>query len=82
MPDKDEIEQVVKALWDVYDIRNVGPDNTTIIRRIEGVVKILGASDTANGKYGGIRRTIADAMAKTYLIRTLTEIEKSSSARS
>jgi len=67
MPDKDEVQQVVDALWEVYRIRDMPNGNTETIRRIKEVATNLAASDTGMGKFGGIRKTAADAITKAYL---------------
>lgn len=67
MPDKGEIQQVVDALWEVYRIRDEPIGNTEVARRIKQVAKDLAASDTNGTKYGGIRKNVADAIAKSYL---------------
>ena len=67
MPDKDEVQQVVDALREVYRIRDMPIRNTETNRRIKEVAINLAASDTGMGKFGGIRKTVADAITKTYL---------------
>ena len=67
MPDRDEIQEVVDALWQVYNIRNECLGNTEVIRRITEVAKNLGARDHRNTKFGGIRRNIAEAITRSYL---------------
>ena len=39
MPDKDEVQEVVDALWQVYDIRNERLGNTEVARRITQLAK-------------------------------------------
>lgn len=67
MPDKDEVQQAVDALWKVYRIRNECNGNTQIIQHIKQVAKELAASDTKGGRFGGIRKTVADAITKAYI---------------
>ncbi|UCI24000.1 hypothetical protein [Mesorhizobium sp. B2-8-5] len=74
MPDKSEIDEVVAALWDVYRLRDASLGNTELSKRIADVAKKLAAHDTGVSKFGGIRKTVADAIAKTYLIRPLEQL--------
>lgn len=67
MPDKDEVQEVVDALWAVYDIRNDCQENTEVIRRIKEVAKNLAARDDRGTKFGGIRKNVADAITRSYL---------------
>ncbi len=67
MPDRDEVQEVVDALWQVYNIRNECLGNTEVIRRITEVAKNLAARDHRNIKFGGIRRNIAEAITRSYL---------------
>jgi hypothetical protein len=67
MPDKDEVQEVVDALWEVYQIRDKYLGNTEVIRRITEVAKNLAARDTRGTKFGGIRKNVAEAIARSYL---------------
>ena len=67
MPDKDEVQEVVDALWQVYDIRNERLGNTEVARRITQLAKDLAARDNTGTKFGGIRRNIAEAITRAYL---------------
>ncbi len=67
MPDKDEVQEVVDALWQVYDIRNERLGNTEVARRITQLAKDLTACDNTGTKFGGIRRNIAEAITRAYL---------------
>ena len=67
MPDKDEVQEVVDALWEVYRIRDEAHGNTEIARRIKEVAKNLAAKDEKGTKYGGIRKNVAEAITRSYL---------------
>ncbi len=67
MPDRDEIQEVVDALWQVYNIRNECLGNTEVIRRITELAKNLAAHDDGAHKFGGLRRNIAEAITRSYL---------------
>ncbi len=67
MPDKDEIQEVIDALWKVYEIRNDCQRKTEVIQRIKEVAKTLAARDDRGTKFGGIRKNVAEAITKSYL---------------
>ena len=67
MPDKEEIQEVVDALWKVYEIRNDCQGKTEVIQRIKEVAKTLAARDDRGTKFGGIRKNVAEAITRSYL---------------
>ena len=67
MPDKEEVERVTQALWDVYHLRNECLGNTELKRRIVTLAKALAADDEGASKYGGVRRNVAEAITRAYL---------------
>ena len=67
MPDKEEIQEVVDALWKVYDICNDCQGNTEVSRRLKEVAKTLAARDDRGTKFGGIRKNVAEAITRSYL---------------
>jgi len=67
MPDRDEVQEVVDALWEVYNIRDNCKSNTEIMQRIKQVAKDLAERDTKGTKLGGIRKNVADAIMRAYL---------------
>ena len=75
VPDKHEVDETIAALQQIYHLRRVeshSEADLTIL--IEQVIVALANSDEGPGKYGGIRKTVADAMARTYLNRTLDDL--------
>ena len=67
MPDKEEIKEVIDALWKVYGIRNECQGNTEVSRRIKEVAKTLAARDHRGTKFGGLRKNVAEAITRAYL---------------
>ena len=74
MPDKEEIQEVIDALWKVYDIRNDCQGNTEVYRRIKEVAKTLAARDDRGTEFGGIRKNIAEAIMRSYLNASLDHL--------
>lgn len=81
MPDKDEVQDVVDALWQVYHIRDENLGNTEIIRRITEVAQNLAARDTKGTRFGGIRKNVAEAITRSYLTHPWTIYEHQAANR-
>ncbi|MFK0691579.1 hypothetical protein ACFX5Q_25750 [Mesorhizobium sp. IMUNJ 23033] len=64
---REEIEDVINALSEVDRILDENGGNTEIIRRIKVVAKELAGKDPGMGKYGGIRKNVAEAILRSYL---------------
>ncbi len=67
MPDKEEVQEAVDAIWKVYDIRDECLGNTEVSRRIKEVAKTLASRDDKGTKLGGIRKNVAEAITRAYL---------------
>ncbi len=79
MPDKERIQQAVDALWEIYEIRNSQDDSE---QAQIAVIKALADLDDGPHRFGGIRKTVADAIARAFLNTTLEDVlRRSGSAR-
>lgn len=75
MTEQAAVDHVIRALHAVEIVRDQHASGPQSVPRILEICDNLVVRDTKMGKFGGLRRNVADAICKAYFQRTYEEMK-------